>query len=165
MAMMQNQSAGGVLAAVGGTPLLRLEKIGRPGTATLLAKAEFLNPGGSVKARSALAIVRDALGRGALKPGGRIVEVSTGNEGVALAMVGAVMDLHVTIVMPRGLPKERHWMIEAYGGEVALVDAGATIDVTMRRCEERAAELLARFPDAYMSGQFDNPQNPRAHET
>ncbi len=153
-----------IVTAVGGTPLLHLDRVGRAVGATLVAKAEFLNPGGSIKSRSAVAIVEEARRLGHLPVGGRLVEVSSGNEGVSLAMLGAALDFHVTIVMPDDVPPERRWMIEAYGGEVVSVPAEASIADTMARCRERALVLAAASPGAYLSGQFENPANARAHE-
>lgn len=151
-----------VLNAIGSTPLLRLDRIA-PGQ-HLYAKAEFLNPGGSVKSRSALGMVKDALTHGRLREGGTLVEVSSGNEGVSLAMVGARLHIHVVVVMPDDLPPERRWMIEAYGGEVvegpALPNVADTFANLRRMAEARAAET----PGAYLSRQFDNPANTLAQE-
>lgn len=133
------------------------------GRCRLWAKAEFLNLGGSVKSRTALGLITDARDRGALSPGDAVVEASSGNEGVALAMLAAAYGYRAVIVMPADLPPERQRIIEHFGGEVVLVEPRASIRETMRACQEVAAELGDR-PGYYYCRQFDNPANPAVHE-
>lgn len=148
---------------IGRTPLLRLRRLPGAAQATLLAKAEFLNPGGSVKSRTALGMIKDAEAKGILRPGTTILEATSGNEGIALAMLGAARGYRVRIVMPADVPKERQLIIEAYGGEVVLTPVGASIDETIRTCLQ-AAEELAKEPGTFYARQFENPANPEIHE-
>jgi cysteine synthase B len=142
---------------VGNTPLLPVE-LGR-GTARLYLKAEWLNPGGSVKDRAARAILRDALCRGEL-PGKRLLDASSGNTGIAYAMLAAAAGIQVTICLPGNASPERKALLEIYGAEVILTDRLAGTDGAV----ERAMELLAESPDRYFyADQYSNPANPRAH--
>ena len=142
--------------AVGNTPLLPLElESGR----RLYLKAEWLNPGGSVKDRAARAILRDALCRGEL-PGKRLLDASSGNTGIAYAMLAAAADIQVTICLPGNASPERRALLEIYGAEVILTDRLEGTD----GAAERARELVAEFPDRYFyADQYSNPANPRAH--
>ncbi len=129
----------------------------------LFAKAEHLNAGGSVKSRTALAMIDDARNSGKLRAGDTILEVSSGNEGVALAMLGAVYGHPVIIVMPNDVPWERRVLIERYGGRVILVPAQANVGHTLQQCFSIAEELAAK-PRCYYARQFENPSNVRVHE-
>lgn len=148
---------------IGGTPMLRLRRIPGSDGFTLLAKAEFLNPGGSIKSRTALGMIRDAEACGALRPGQLIVEASSGNEGIALAMLGAARGYRVKVVMPADVPYERVRIIEAYGAEVVSVPPQTSIDRTMRACLDTARQIALREGGFY-ARQFENPSNPRIHE-
>jgi cysteine synthase B len=141
---------------VGNTPLLPVELgSGR----RLYLKAEWLNPGGSVKDRTARAILRDALCRGEL-PGKRLLDASSGNTGIAYAMLAAAADLQVTICLPGNASPERRALLEIYGAEVVLTDQLEGTD----GAAERARALAAEFPDRYFyADQYSNPANPRAH--
>ena len=152
-----------LLNHIGKTPMLRISRL--PGSVQhqLYGKAEFLNPGGSVKSRTALGLIQGAEAKGLLRPGSVIIEASSGNEGIALAMLAAYRGYCVQIVMPADVPKERQRIIEAYGGEVVLVTPAATIQETMHRCLETAEEL-ARKEGTFYARQFENPSNPRIHE-
>lgn len=148
--------------AIGNTPMLRLQRLTQAQGLTLYAKAEFLNPGGSVKSRTALGMVQDAERSGALRPGATIVEATSGNEGIALAMLGAARGYRVQIVMPEDVPRERQLIIEAYGGEVNLTPVFPSIDETMRACLAEA-ERLAAQTECFYARQFENPANPDVH--
>lgn len=152
-----------IVDGIGNTPLVKIS--GLPGAAqyAVVAKAEHLNAGGSVKSRTALSMLRDARSSGELEAGGTIIEVSSGNEGVALAMLGALYGYAVRIVMPGDVPPERRALIERYGGSVVLVEAGDSIAETLRRCFAQA-ESIAREPGCYYARQFENPANARVHE-
>ncbi len=157
----------GVIDAIGGTPLIRLRHASDETGCEILGKAEFLNPGQSVKDRAALGIVRDAERRGALRPGGRIVEGTAGNTGIGLAMVGRALGYTVTIVIPRTQSQEKKDAIRLMGAELIEVDAlpysnpGNYQHVSGRLAEElNRAEPLG----AIWANQFDNVANRAAHE-
>lgn len=153
----------GLPECIGETPMLRIRRLPGSEHCELLAKAEFLNPGGSVKSRTALGMLREAEAQGRLHPGDVIIEASSGNEGIALAMLAACRGYQVRVVMPADVPDERRRIIEAYGGEVVLVPPGATILDTMQACLQ-LAERLAHETGAFYARQFENPSNPRIHE-
>src|SRR5687768_8953624 len=143
--------------AVGNTPLLSLQL--PPGHGRIYLKAEWLNPGGSVKDRAARAILRDGLCRGEL-PGKRLLDASSGNTGIAYAMLAAAAGIGVTICLPANASPERRALLEIYGAEVLLTDRlegtdGATV---------RAQELIVEHPERYyFADQHSNPANTRAH--
>ncbi|HET7873996.1 MAG TPA: cysteine synthase A [Methylomirabilota bacterium] len=151
--------AASVLDLVGGTPLVRLNRIPKPGGATVLAKLESLNPAGSVKDRIALAMVDDGERRGLLKPGGTIVEPTSGNTGIGLAMVCAVRGYRLILTMPDDMSVERQRLLTRYGAEIHLTPAieGMTGAVFA------AQELCREHPEYFMPMQFENPANPEIH--
>ena len=151
--------AGSVLDLVGGTPLVRLNRVPKPGGATVLAKLESLNPGGSVKDRIALAMVEDAERRSVLKPGATLVEPTSGNTGIGLAMVCAVRGYRLILTMPDDMSAERQRLLARYGAEIHLTPAieGMTGAVFA------AQEICREHPDYFMPMQFENPANPEAH--
>jgi cysteine synthase A len=153
------KTAGSVLELVGGTPLVRLNRIPKPGGAVVLAKLESLNPGGSVKDRIALAMVEDAERRGLLKPGATLVEPTSGNTGIGLAMVCAVRGYRLILTMPDDMSVERQRLLARYGAEIHLTPAieGMTGAVFA------AQEICREHPDYFMPLQFENPANPEAH--
>jgi S-sulfo-L-cysteine synthase (O-acetyl-L-serine-dependent) len=144
-------------ASVGNTPLLALQL--PPGQGDLYLKAEWLNPGGSVKDRAARAILRDGLCRGEL-PGKRLLDASSGNTGIAYAMLGAAAGIGVTICLPANASPERRALLEIYGAEVILTDRLEGTDGAMQRAQELATEQPERY---YYADQYSNPANPRAH--
>lgn len=151
-------------ALIGNTPMLRLQRLGEEFGSPVYAKAEFLNFGGSVKSRTAFGILRDAERAGLLEKGDTIVEASTGNQGIALAMLAALGGYEATIVVPSVVPDERRRVIEAYGARVVLVDArGGSIRETVEACMT-VAEKLARKPHTFYARQFENGSNPAIHE-
>jgi cysteine synthase A len=147
-----------LLSCIGNTPLLKLRHVVSR-EATIYAKAEFLNPGGSVKDRIARHIVERAEERGELKPGSTILEVTSGNTGIALAMVGAQKGYRVVIIMPKTASEERRHMIRSYGAELELVADVNEIEAAMAETEERARKDAS----IYLPRQFENPDNPAAH--
>jgi cysteine synthase A len=156
-----------VVDAIGGTPLIRLRRASEETGCTILGKAEFLNPGQSVKDRAALGIIRDAERRGALRPGGRIVEGTAGNTGIGLAMVGNALGYKTTIVIPRTQTQEKKDAIRLLGAELVEVDAVPASDPNhyVKFSGRLAEELNRTEPNgAIWAQQFDNVANRRAHE-
>ena len=148
-----------VLDLVGGTPMVRLNRLPKSGSATVVAKVEALNPGGSVKDRIALAMIEDAERRGMLKPGSTIVEPTSGNTGIGLAMVSAVKGYRLILTMPDDMSVERQRLLARYGAEIHLTPAieGMTGAV------HAANEMVRAHPDYFMPQQFENPANPEVH--
>jgi len=149
-----------ILELVGHTPLVRLRATDCGLAEAIYAKLERFNPLGSVKERTALAMVEDAEARGALREGGVLVEPTSGNTGIALAMVGAVKGYRVVLTMPETMSTERRRLLAALGAELVLTP-GAT---GMRGSIAEAERIAAETPNAIILGQFDNPANPRVHE-
>src|SRR3989338_7796021 len=155
-----------VLDAIGNTPLIRLKAASEATGCEILGKAEFLNPGQSVKDRAALGIIRDAEAKGLLKPGGRIVEGTAGNTGIGLAMVASALGYKTTIVIPRTQSQEKKDAIRLLGAELIEVDAlpYANPNNYVRWSGRLAEELAASEPNgAIWANQFDNQANRRAH--
>ena len=160
------QIASSVLDAIGNTPLIRLRRASELTGCEILGKAEFMNPGQSVKDRAALFIVKDALESGRLKPGGRIVEGTAGNTGIGLAMVGKALGHPSTIVIPRTQSQEKKDAIRLYGAELVEVDAVPYANpMNYQHVSRRLAEELdAKEPHgAVWANQFDNVANREAH--
>ncbi|NBB15601.1 cysteine synthase A [Caulobacter sp. SLTY] len=156
-----------VIEAIGNTPLIRLRAASEATGCEILAKAEFMNPGQSVKDRAALYIIRDAEASGRLKPGGRIVEGTAGNTGIGLAMVGGALGYKTTIVIPRTQSQEKKDAIRLAGADLVEVDAVpySNPDNYVKYSGRLAAELDAKEPaGAVWANQFDNVANRRAHE-
>ena len=148
------------LELVGSTPLVKLNNIAPKSGANIYAKLECFNPGGSVKDRIAQAMVEDAEHRGTLKPGSTIIEATSGNTGIGLAMVGAVKGYPVILVMSENMSAERRMILESFGAKTELSRAEFGMEGTI----ERAEELLAQNPDYFMPQQFNNPANPAIHK-
>ncbi|GAA2607197.1 PLP-dependent cysteine synthase family protein [Paractinoplanes durhamensis] len=151
-----------VLDAIGETPLIRLTRVTAGIAAAVHLKAEFLNPGGSVKDRAALSMVNAAEASGELKPGGVIVEGTSGNTGIGLAIVGAQRGYRTIVVVPDKSSAEKVATLRAYGAEVVVTTGGVTRD-DPRHVSQVAARLAEETPDAWLAGQYDNPANPGAH--
>jgi cysteine synthase len=151
--------ADSVLELIGNTPLVRLGRLAPPDGATVLAKAESLNPAGSVKDRIALAMVEAAEREGRLRPGATIVEPTSGNTGVGLAMVAAARGYRLILTMPEDMTLERRRLLARFGAELILTPALEG----MSGAVFAAQELLNAHPDYFMPGQFDNPANPAIH--
>lgn len=150
-----------VLESIGRTPIAVLDKLNakKPGV-RILAKLEGTNPGGSVKDRPALYMIREAIRTGVLVPGKTILEPTSGNTGIALAMIGAAMGYPVTLCMPECVTVERRRVLEAYGAEVILTPAAEKTDGAIRTAHEMIQQQPERY---YMPNQFANPANPQAH--
>lgn len=152
--------------AVGNTPLIRLRRVSEETGCEILGKAEFMNPGQSVKDRAALFIIRDAIARGELKPGGTIVEGTAGNTGIGLALVGASMGFKTVIVIPETQSEEKKDMLRLAGAELVQVPAAPYRNVNnfIRYSERLAKELAKTEPNgAIWANQFDNVANRQAH--
>src|SRR5438552_17163399 len=150
--------AASVLDVVGGTPLTRLNRLPKPGGAVVLAKMESLNPGGSVKDRIAVAMVEDAERRGILKAGSTLVEPTSGNTGIGLAMVCAVRGYRLILTMPDDMSVERQRLLARYGAEIHLTPAIEGMSGSVFA----AQELQREHPDYFMPQQFETPANPEA---
>jgi cysteine synthase A len=149
----------GVLDSIGCTPLMRLQTASKATGCSIYAKAEYLNPGGSIKDRIAKHIILEAERRGDLQPGATIMEVTSGNTGIALAMVGAIRGYKVVIMMPRTVSKERRDMIESLGAELHLLDKIND----MQAAVARTIELAANNENIFLPSQFSNPDNIACH--
>ncbi|MCR4397408.1 MAG: cysteine synthase A [Firmicutes bacterium] len=154
-----------VLEAVGNTPLIELCKMQRDTGARVLAKFEAVNPGGSIKTRTALGMVEAAERDGRLRPGSIIVEATSGNQGIGLAMVAAAKGYRAIICMPDNMSEERKSLIRAYGAELRLVPAGRDIQEAIASARRAAEEIAADDPRVFLAGQFSNPANPWIHRT
>ncbi|CED92006.1 cysteine synthase A [Actinomyces succiniciruminis] len=150
--------ANNITELVGSTPLVRINRVTDGAPATVLAKVEAFEPASSVKDRIALAIVRAAEASGDLKSGGTIIEATSGNTGVGLAMVGAALGYRVIITMPETMSKERRAIMRAFGAELVLTTEGGVAGAV-----KRAEELQAATPNSVLASQFTNPANPRIH--
>ena len=158
----------GFIATVGNTPLIKLRKASEITGCTILGKAEFLNPGGSVKDRAALAIIKDAEAKGLLKPGGVIVEGTAGNTGIGLALVGNARGYRTVIVIPETQSQEKKDMLRLIGAELREVPAVPykNPDNYVHVSERLAKELAAREPNGVLwANQFDNLANRNGHYT
>ena len=163
---MPRQPAASVVDLIGNTPLVRLNKASEMTGCEILGKAEWMNPGGSVKDRAALGIIREAEARGELKPGGVIVEGTAGNTGIGLAMVGAALGYRVVIVFPKTQSREKRDAIRLAGAELIEVDAVPYSNPNhYARYSGRLAEELAKSEPngAIWANQFDNVSNRKAH--
>ena len=143
---------------IGNTPLVRLNKV-TPGGATVLAKLESFQPGYSVKDRIAVSMIADAEQRGILKPGGVIVEPTSGNTGIGIAWVAAARGYRCILVMPETVSKERQMVLRRVGAEITLTPAAGRMPAAI----DKANEMIAQTPGAWMPQQFENPANPKVH--
>ncbi|MCY0902538.1 MAG: cysteine synthase A [Firmicutes bacterium] len=144
---------------IGETPVVKLSRVVPTGAADVYVKLEWMNPGGSVKDRIALAMVEDAERAGTLQPGGVIVEPTSGNTGIGLAMVAAAKGYRAVLVMPDTMSHERRSLLRAYGADLVLTPGVEG----MRGAIAKAEEIAKTDPKYYMPGQFDNPSNVRVH--
>jgi cysteine synthase A len=148
-----------IIDLIGNTPMVKLSRVVGAGGAEVWAKLEGFNPGGSVKDRPALAMIEDAEKKGKLKKGMKIVEPTSGNTGIGLAMVAAVKGYSVILTMPESMSIERRRLLEAYGAELVLTPA----DKGMKGAIAKADEILASGKEYFKPDQFGNPANPRVH--
>ncbi|MBT9155503.1 MAG: Cysteine synthase [Firmicutes bacterium] len=154
-----------ILEAVGNTPLVELNRITAGLDRRILVKVESQNPGGSIKTRTALSMIEDAERRGLLKADSIIVEFTSGNQGIGLALVAAVKGYKCTIVMPACMSEERRRIMASFGAEIILTPVGKDITETFSFAEAKVHEMIKRDPRCVLAGQFVNPANPRIHAT
>jgi len=152
-----------ILDAVGNTPVIRLNKIVPKGAAEILVKFEGLNVGGSIKTRTALNMIKKAMADGLVKQDTVIVEPTSGNQGIGLALAGAVLGLEVIIILPDSVSEERTKIITAYGAKVIKIHDNGNIGECIEECLDTAMELAAKNPKVYIPQQFVNPANPEVH--
>ena len=153
-----------VLDAMGHTPMIRLNKMKEPGAAEILVKYEGLNVGGSIKTRTAHNMIEDGERRGIITKDTVIVEPTSGNQGIGLALVGAVKGYKVKIVMPDSVSVERRKLIAHYGAEVILVHDAGNIGEAIAECLRTAERIAAEDKNVFIPGQFENPANPMVHK-
>ncbi len=153
---------GDILGTIGQTPLVRLNALGRDFSCTLFAKVEFFNPGGSVKDRIGPAIIDDAVQSGRLKPGGTIVEATSGNTGVGLAIAAAIKGYRCVFVMPDKMSQEKIQLLRAFGARVVVTPTAVEPD-DPRSYYSVARRLVQETPNAILADQYENPENPAAH--
>src|SRR5918911_737453 len=151
-----------VLELVGNTPIVRLDRIGRGVAPRLLAKLEYLNPGGSVKDRIGLAMIEKAEAEGKLKPGGTIVEPTSGNTGVGLAIAAAKKGYRCIFVMPDKMSQEKISMLRAYGAEVVICPTAVDPD-SPESYYSVSSRLAEEIPGGFKPDQYSNMNNPQAH--
>ena len=154
-----------VLEAIGHTPLIRLNNMTGPEDAEILVKFEAVNIGGSIKTRTAYNMIREAEKSGLLSAGTVIVEPTSGNQGIGVALVGAVRGYRVIIVMPDSVSEERRKLVRHLGAEVMLVEDKGDIGECIANCLKTAEKLASENPKAYIPQQFINPNNPDAHRS
>jgi cystathionine beta-synthase len=151
-----------IIAAIGRTPFVRLNRIGRDTGAALYAKLEYLNPGASIKDRIAVQMIRDAEKDGRLKPGGTLIECTSGNTGMGLAMMGAVRGYRTILVMPDKVSTEKIKALRAFGARVITTPTAVAPD-DPRSYYSVAQRLVRETPNSFLTNQYDNPSNPEAH--
>ena len=144
---------------IGSTPLVRLNRMSREGSATIYAKVESFNPGGSVKDRICLNMINEAERQGRLKPGGTIVEPTSGNTGIGLALISAVRGYKLILVMPESMSMERASLLSSYGAQLVLTAAWEGMKGSIKEAES----IVAQNPSYFMPDQFSNPANPAIH--
>jgi cysteine synthase A len=156
---MSHDKAENILELIGSTPLVKLNRIVDDSMSDIYAKLESFNPGGSIKDRICLSMIEDAEKRGILKPGTTIIEPTSGNTGIGLAMVAAVKGFKLILTMPETMSLERVYILESYGAKVILTPG---MDGMIGAVKE-AEELVKQTPDSFMPHQFENPANPEIH--
>lgn len=149
-------AADNITGLIGNTPLLKLNRVVPEGAADVYVKLEFFNPGGSVKDRIALAMIEDAEYKGVLKPGGTIVEPTSGNTGIGLALVAAAKGYHLIITMPETMSVERRALMRGYGAELILTPGADGMPGAIKK-----AEALSKENGYFLPMQFQNPDQPR----
>ena len=149
-----------ILDLIGNTPLVKINKLNKEGFSTVVAKVESFNPAGSIKDRPALNMIEEAERQGLLTPGAVVIEPTSGNTGIGLAMVCAVKGYKMILTMPETMSIERRKLLQAYGAEIILTDG----DKGMQGAVDKAMELREEIPDSFVPMQFNNPANPQIHE-
>jgi cysteine synthase A len=157
--MSRLRVASDITHLVGETPMLQLKRLVQPGSADVFAKLEYLNPGGSLKDRAAIGIIRRAEQERKLAPGGTIVEATAGNTGIGLALIGVNRGYKVKLYVPEGFSQEKVTIMQALGAEVTRTPEAEGMQGAIRQ----AKELVAKDGSAFMAGQFENPANPDYH--
>lgn len=152
-----------ILEAVGHTPIVRLNRMADPEGARVLVKFEGLNVGGSIKTRTAYEMILRAEEAGILTPDSIIVEPTSGNQGIGLALVGAVRGYETIIIMPDSVSRERKLLVEHYGAKVILIHDAGNIGDCIEECLKTAQRMAAENPKVFVPQQFENPANPMAH--
>ncbi len=153
-----------VLEAIGGTPLIRLNRITDPDSAEILVKYEGVNIGGSIKTRTAYSMITEAEKKGIITKSTTIVEPTSGNQGIGLALIGAVKGYKVKIIMPDSVSEERRKLIKAYGAELILIHDDGDIGACINECLETALRLEREDKNVWVPQQFENPDNPLVHK-
>lgn len=154
-----------VLEAIGHTPMIRLSKIVPEGSAEILVKYEGVNIGGSIKTRTAYNMICDAEKKGIIKPDTIIVEPTSGNQGIGLALIGAVKGYHVRIIMPDSVSEERRKLVKAYGAELVLIRDDGDIGKCINECLQTALHMAEEDKNVWIPQQFENPANPMVHKS
>ncbi len=154
-----------ILEAIGNTPLVRLNHMGDPDGAEILVKFEGLNVGGSIKTRTAKNINRDAEEKGLIREDTIIAEPTSGNQGIGLALVGAVRGYPTKIIMPDSVSEERRKLVAHYGAEVILIHDAGNIGACIEECVKTAERMAAEDPRVFVPQQFENPANPAVHRS
>ena len=149
-----------ILDAMGNTPLIRLNRMADPDSAEILVKFEGLNVGGSIKTRTAFNMIRDAEEKGLIGPDTVIVEPTSGNQGIGLALVGAVRGYKTKIIMPDSVSEERRKLVNHYGAEVILIHDAGNIGECIEECLQTALRMQRENPNVFVPQQFENPANP-----
>ncbi len=152
-----------ILEAIGHTPIIRLNRMNPPENAEILVKFEGLNVGGSIKTRTAYNMIEQAEKEGVLRPGMIVVEPTSGNQGIGLALVGAVKGYRTIIVMPDSVSAERRRIVQHYGAEVLLIHDDGDIGECMHACLATALRMREADPNVFIPQQFENVNNPNAH--
>lgn len=152
-----------ILEAVGNTPLIRLNRMTDDNSAEVLVKYEAVNIGGSVKTRTALKMIEDAEERGMIGPDTVIVEPTSGNQGIGLALIGAVRGYRTRIIMPDSVSEERMKLVQNYGAEVIRIHDEGNIGECIEKCLQTALDMAASDPNVFVPQQFENPANVKAH--
>jgi len=154
-----------ILAAMGNTPLIRLNRIADPDSAQVLVKFEGLNVGGSIKTRTAYNMIQAAEEQGLIRQDTIIVEPTSGNQGIGLALVGAVRGYQTKIIMPDSVSEERRKLVNQYGAEVILIHDAGNIGACIEECLQTALRMAREDPRVFVPQQFENPANPAVHRS
>ena len=152
-----------ILDAIGHTPMIKLNKLPDENSAQIFVKYEGVNIGGSIKTRTAYNMLKCAAQKGIINKDSIIVEPTSGNQGIGIALVGAVMDYKVKIIMPDSVSEERRKLIKNYGAEVILVHDAGDIGECIAQCIALSEKMRDEDPNVFIPSQFDNPDNPKAH--
>lgn len=154
-----------ILQAMGRTPMIRLNHLTEPDSAQILVKFEGLNVGGSIKTRTAFNMIRDAEEKGLLNQDSIIVEPTSGNQGIGLALIGAVRGYRTVIIMPDSVSEERRKLVRHYGAKVILIHDDGDIGKCINECTATALRMAEEDPHVFVPQQFENPANPQVHRS